>query len=318
MHPLAHQIPIVFITDENFVMQTCVAITSVLATKKPETEYAIYVVAADCRAEALDPLRHMQGVRLIEASLDAYKSIRQIAHIPIACLLKFAVCELVPEFDKLIYLDGDIIVREDLSSLYEVDLEDNYAAAVFPRMDPGDPRKKINAGVMLFNAAKMRHDGMHDKLMTYRRNLGDRGSMDQQAFNSMLGDQIKPLHVRYNCMPAQFKDDIERKGLDYLNQLLCTEYHSLEELVEDGCIIHYSTGFKPWKYSHVPCGDEWRYWYDRSPFAVHKLRCKGRLGQYGDILADEYRKGRIKAVLLRLVKAVWHRVTGKKPEFFWG
>ena len=59
----------------------------------------------------------------MRASLDQYRDIKQLAHISIACLLKFDICELIPSYEKLLYLDGDIIAKDDLTELYETDLE---------------------------------------------------------------------------------------------------------------------------------------------------------------------------------------------------
>ncbi len=35
----------------------------------------------------------------------------------------YDIYDLVPHYDKLLYLDGDIIVRDDLSCLYQIEFE---------------------------------------------------------------------------------------------------------------------------------------------------------------------------------------------------
>ena len=128
------RIPIVMISDDNFVMQTCVAITSLCKNKKSATMYEVFIVMAECSEESARTFRQMEkegcAITLVHASLEKYRDIKQLAHISIACLLKFDICELIPQYDKLLYLDGDIIVRGDLTELYDTELEDHYAAAV--------------------------------------------------------------------------------------------------------------------------------------------------------------------------------------------
>ena len=128
------RIPVVMISDDNFVMQTCVAITSLYKNKNADTVYEVFVVMAECSAFSEEIFQKMQKkdciITLVRASLEQYKDIKQMAHISIACLLKFDICELIPYYDKLLYLDGDIIIRKDLTELYNTELGDNYAAAV--------------------------------------------------------------------------------------------------------------------------------------------------------------------------------------------
>ena len=103
-----NRIPIVMISDDNFVMQTCVAITSLYLNKKQCTTYEIIVVMADCSETSAEMFRKMEReslvITLVHASLAQYRDIKQLAHISIACLLKFDICELIPQYDKLLYL----------------------------------------------------------------------------------------------------------------------------------------------------------------------------------------------------------------------
>ena len=71
-----------------------------------------YVVTADCAETAKRKFKRLEKkdmrVNIVEASLEEYRDIKQLAHIPIACLLKFNICDLVSSYEKIIYLDGDI------------------------------------------------------------------------------------------------------------------------------------------------------------------------------------------------------------------
>lgn len=179
------KIPVVLISDDNFIMPTCVAITSLIVNKAPETEYEIYIIMAECSDESYAKIQELNdlgtSVNLIRASLDEYRDIKQLAHISIACLLKFDVSELVPDYDKLLYLDGDIIVRGDLSELYNVELGDSYAAGVKELANITEETGNVNAGIMVFNAKRIRDEKLNIKMREIRRSLGDRSSMDQQT-----------------------------------------------------------------------------------------------------------------------------------------
>lgn len=277
------RIPIVMISDDNFVMQTSVAITSIYLNKKPETIYEIIIVMAECSELSAEVLRKMQQrdciITLLAASLEQYRDIQQLAHISIACLLKFDICELIPQYDKLLYLDGDIIVRQDLSNLYETELGDNYAAAVKELYCIKQDDGCVNAGIMLFNARKMRDDGMRDILVTKRRSLGNRSSMDQQTYNLVIKDSIYYLTICYNCVPGRLIGDGKLMyKIEELNKLYGTTYKKPKQIVEQAAILHFATGNKPWKYTFAPCAKEWYEYYLKSPFGHQPFKRYGRWG----------------------------------------
>lgn len=298
-------IPVVFISDENFIMQTHIAMKSLIMNKNPDTEYDIFVVMAECseaKKKELSVLASDQiHVNFVEASLEEFRDIKQLAHIPIACLLKFKICDLVKDYDKLIYLDGDIIVRGDLTKLYEIDLGDAYAAAVPSLETIYLDERRINAGVMLFNAKKMRENTMSQKLISYRKGLGDRGSMDQQTFNLVMGDEITILPCEYNCIPHKIigpEKNIFK--IEDLNNLYGTNYTSSKDMVKDAIIIHYATGGKPWKYTYIPCGEEWYAYYKKSIYSGTKLKRDNKL--------QAHMKGFVRVLKNKGIKGILGRI----------
>lgn len=302
-------IPIVMISDDNFVMQTCVAITSLYKNKDAETEYDIHVVMAECSQNSEETFRNMNRekcrVHLLKASLEQYRDIKQMAHISIACLLKFDVCELLPQYDKIIYLDGDIIVRKDLSELYGTELGNNYAAAVKELYCMKKDDGCINAGIMLFNAKKMREDGMRDILVAKRKSLGDRGSMDQQTYNMIIKGSIEYLPIKYNCVPGRLTGDVKMEyTIDELNHLYGTGYKNAKDAIADAVIVHFATGNKPWKYTFAPCAKEWYQYYLESPFGAQPFKRYGRWGYRFHNMSELLRKEGISGVMKYLLQKV--------------
>ena len=309
------QIPIVMISDDNFVMQTCVAITSLCKNKKSITMYEVFIVMAECSEESAKIFRQMERedctITLVHASLEKYRDIKQLAHISIACLLKFDICELIPQYDKLLYLDGDVVVRNDLTELYDTELGDNFAAAVKELYCMEKDDGCINAGIMLFNAKKMRSDGMRETLVATRKSLGDRGSMDQQTYNMVIKGQIHYLSIEYNCIPGRLMGDAK---LDYtmeqLNLLYGTQYRNVKQLIQNAVIIHFATGNKPWKYTFAPCAKEWYDYYLLSPYGNKPFKRYSRWGYRLHNMKELFTKKGI----VEVVKHVLNRISPKKKK----
>lgn len=123
-------IPVTMITDENYVMCTGVTIYSMYLNKKPETEYDIYIIMAECSEESERQIRLCENenihITIIRKSLEEYRDIHQLQHISTAALLKFTLPDIIEKYDKFLYLDGDIYVRGDLEDLYTGDLGPNF------------------------------------------------------------------------------------------------------------------------------------------------------------------------------------------------
>lgn len=120
--------------------------------------------------------------------------------------------ELVPDVDRLISLDSDLLVLDDLAPLWRTELGDNLLAAVanVPQWDhvgrpeaiglpPG--REYFNAGVLLLDLAGMRTEGTTAGLRSLVLANAERlGWRDQDAWNLALSGRRLALHPRWNVM----------------------------------------------------------------------------------------------------------------------
>ena len=120
--------------------------------------------------------------------------------------------ELLPEVDRLVYLDSDVMVLESLLPLARTDLRGNLIGAVTNvyRHDHLDrlatlgfdrPDRYFNAGVLLMDLDGMRRAGTSDALLNYgRENSAAIEWRDQDTLNVVLSDRRLPLHPRWNVM----------------------------------------------------------------------------------------------------------------------
>lgn len=308
------KIPVAFISDDNFIMPTCVAITSLIMNKKPDTVYDIIIIMAECAEESEKRILMLAElgcpVRLIKASLEKYSEIKQLAHISRACLLKFDLCDLIPEYDKIIYLDGDIIVRGDLSEFYNVDLQGNYIAAVKELDCILNSRANINAGILLFNASRIREEQLGEVFLKTRLSLGDRRSMDQQTFNLVMGKEYRYLPIKYNCIMGKLTGQQKEPAftVEKINALYKTEYQSVDEVINDAIIIHFATSDKPWLYTFNPGAKEWYGYYMQSPYKDVPFALRGKWSYRANKMKEAWEKDGF--------KGVWGRIEDKIKRVF--
>lgn len=112
-------------------------------------------------------------------------------------LMKVALTKLFLDLDKILMLDIDTIVNENISHIWNIDLTDYYFAAV---KEPHKSSKKFlytNAGVMLINLSKIREDSIDDD-MIYALNHLYFEFKEQDCFNNFCQNYIYELPADYN------------------------------------------------------------------------------------------------------------------------
>jgi lipopolysaccharide biosynthesis glycosyltransferase len=171
--------------------------------------------------------------------------------------------ELLPELDRILYLDADLLVLDSLAPLWELDLTGNWVAAVTnvfqrnhvhrpARLGLAGPEVYFNAGVLLMNLAELRRDGCSEAVRSYGVESASRLEWrDQDALNVVLGSRRLPLHPRWNCMNSVllFPQSVDVFGAD-----------AVREAREDPAIRHFEgpSVNKPW---HLLCEREPRELY---------------------------------------------------------
>lgn len=312
-------IPIAMITDENFIMPTCVTILSLQHNMNADSCYEVNVLMAECSDKSEEQITSLTiencPVKVMRVSLNKYCGIKQLAHISRACLLKFDICDLLYQYNKILYLDGDIIVRGDLHELFDIDLGNTYAAGVQELESIIENKKNVNAGVLVFNAKKIRDEGLREKLIETRIALGDRNSMDQQTFNIVTNKNYTYIPIKYNCVPARLigKERTKDYTIERVNALYGCHYQSNAQLVNDALVIHYATTFKPWDYTFGPCVKEWFSYYQESPCKLTSIKRRGRWGYRMFKMRKAWQQDGLKGCLNRLDNH-FRRKFGKKNK----
>ena len=208
-------IPICTITDENLTFTVPALFISIMETAKQSTFCKFYCfitknVSQKDREKiiAVQEMYKNCTVELIDMGEKYLDSINRHATVTNACLYKFAIAPVLTQYDKILYLDTDIIVNEDLYEIYSTDLKDNYLAGVFNiyyyfykkylarLLNIPDLNSYINAGVMLMNTKLIRQNNLTKIL---EENIGKfQGSVDQHIFNKVCYGKILNIAPKYN------------------------------------------------------------------------------------------------------------------------
>ena len=139
------------------------------------------------------------------------------------CLMRTAFPQMFPQYDKILSLDIDVVINDNVSDLWDINLDDYYFSGVEEpaRIKNGPDDYYANFGVIMMNLKKLRDDGLAQKLVD-AVNTEHFGCPEQDAFNKYCKGHIHHLSNDYNVTPyshitgeAEHERIIHYAGLRY-------------------------------------------------------------------------------------------------------
>lgn len=191
------------------------------------------------------------GLKLLEIDASLLKDCPTNKKLHYANVMTFArllLPSMLPNLDKIIYLDCDLVVHNDLKELWDIDVND-VAVAMAPDRWYNDKKtlgrlnilngEYLNAGVIVMNLDYWRKHDIQNKTLMFIAEKGEQLTfLDQDALNVVLQNERKQLPVKFNLTPFQFY-----KKLLYLPAEIQVEVIKART---DVVIFHYMGHIKPW------------------------------------------------------------------------
>ena len=239
---------IVACTDKYFVMPTGVMMKSVCSNNK-ESSINFHIVCDESIKEK--DKEDLESVIKDSNSNIFFYSVNGIefddmpaldnASVTKAAYYRLELAELLPEsINKVLYLDGDIIVRKNLDDLWNMNISE-YALAAVPdnNMDLDLRSGYFNSGVMLVNLKYWREHNLREDYYRFIQDHPDQIKLwDQDVLNNVLKDQKLLLPVKYNLACGWLWKKSGTNLEDFKDQI--------DDATNDPVIIHYTIPNKPW------------------------------------------------------------------------
>lgn len=273
-------VPIAFAFDNNLILPACVCISSLLINADSSTFYDVFILHSskiELNKTLLDKITVYFNNCKIRYRLvdDTFDSSFEIRGITTPAYYRLLIPELIPEYEKIIYSDVDVIFRSDLYRLYsETIMDDFYIAGVnslsflIPEYDSYykklgvDSRNIIYSGNLIINSKKILSDGLISKFKLYS-NVNFK-FQDMDILNIVCKGKIKYLSPEF-CLTTYISEwYISKKNI--LKNFWSDK--DINKAISNG-IVHYN-GQKPWKGLCVNFDIWWEY-YRKSPFFDEKF-----------------------------------------------
>ena len=273
-------IPIAFAFDNNLVMPACVCLSSLMMNAKPDTFYDIFILHSEkenLRKEELNQLpKNYPNCRIQYRTVgDVFDQAFEIRGITTPAYYRLLIPELIPEYDKIIYSDVDVIFRDDLSAIFHnTDLSNCYLGGVDSRSDLQPHLCEyynklgitaegiIYSGNLIINSKMLKEDGIVARFKELAKNNYIYQDMD--VMNLVCRGKINYMPMEF-CLTTYLNDyAVHNKSV----LLPHWDDAQIDNAMTRG-IVHYN-GQKPWK-GFCPNFDIWWEYYRKSPYFDEKF-----------------------------------------------
>lgn len=256
-----NKINIVFASDNNYAQHTAVAMASVLVNTKVPQKIQFYLIDDEIQPENKEKITktvqnlggNIEFIKIKNSRLeDCYVS----GELSRASYFRLDIANILDEsIEKIIYLDCDLLVYDDIEKMWQLDMGGKPVAATCDLgiMASARVRKQknkfiglpfdapyFNAGVLIMDLKKWR-DGNYAEAIIALATQNKYPNHDQDALNKFFMNNWQEIPLRWDVIPPVFnlflkilnKPDLRKKAI---------------EAKLNPAIFHYAGGYKPWEY----------------------------------------------------------------------
>ena len=244
-------IPIFFAVDNDYVPFLAVALQSMIENSSKKNTYVIKVLYTDITKENQAIIKKYEQENFSIEFVDLNYYIEEIKeklytrdYYSKTTYFRLFIPELYPQYDKVLYLDSDIVILDDIANLYNIDIGDNLIAAapddvittieVFQNyvekvVGVNSSDRYFNAGILVMNLDELRKFNFQEKFLYSLSMIRFSVAQDQDYLNRLCKGRVYLLDNVWDRMPIG-GDVIPRDELK---------------------IIHYNLAFKPWHFEDI-------------------------------------------------------------------
>ena len=287
-----NNIPITLAANDFYVPYLATTITSIVKNASNGNNYDIIVMqrnfSDDSKRRLLNIISGKKNCSLrfidISAYSDRFNKLFTHMHFTIETWFRLVMPEMLSAYDKVIYLDSDLVVDTDIADLYKTELSDNLLAAtkdadtagLYNGYDPDrkeymdnilkikNPYEYFQAGVIVFNLKQFRKDFDVSETLKYAASY-EWKLLDQDVLNYLAQDKVKFIDMSWNVMTdwagVRVKDIISRAPKELNDAYM--------EARKAPKIIHYAGGDKPWQKPDMDLSEYfWKYAKDSGYYEI--------------------------------------------------
>ena len=276
---MSEKINVVFASDDNYAQHIAVVITSIMA--KTKEQICFFVINDNISENKIKKLEKTAAtfnaeINFVSVPEEKFSNVYLSGHVSKAAYFRLALADILPvNIEKVIYLDVDLIVFDDIKKLWQCNLQQLPLAAVEDYGIMASNRlckqkqqviglpfgeKYFNSGVLVINLKEWRKREYSKQILDII-NSNQFPHHDQDALNKLFMHNWQALDLRWNIIPPVFNL--------FPKVLLNSKFRSAAiEAKKNPGIIHYAGRYKPWEFTlHNGFNDKYYEYLQQTAFS---------------------------------------------------
>lgn len=248
-------IPVIFAVNDNYIPCLSVAIASLIYHSSYNYLYNLYIFYNKISKESLEIIKSMETENVKIYPLNVSKYVGEIiehayvsGHASAETYFRILIPKLLNEFPKVVYLDGDIILNQDIVNLYNINI-DNYLIAAAEETITTNMRKCMpeyidefyNAGILLINVENFIKFNIYDAFMELVKGDVKYSCWDQPILNIVCYKKVLPLEMTWNFQWQYYAKSSYKKSDNIVFKKYAMHF-------ANPAIVHYNSDLKPWNH----------------------------------------------------------------------
>lgn len=267
---------VAYSTDENYVYPTIVSITSLMKNKNADTFCKFTVLTSDNVTEKSKEQIKTVCNEYPDCTINIVDMGQQFSNSDEkfwskAMYYRLNLPQILKDEKKCVYLDGDTMVRKDISDMFDINMDNYYIAGVrdfnviinkdskyYQELGIPNLNSYVCSGMLIMNLEKIRNDNLNDTLDKIIAENDKKKSLrfpDQDALNIACYGHILALPFKYGALAHT---DFEKSYSANEYAQWASNKNDWDEGRTDPHVIHF-TGDKPWSKIYSNSCKEW--WY---------------------------------------------------------
>jgi lipopolysaccharide biosynthesis glycosyltransferase len=250
------KIPVLFCTDAIYFQHMGAAIASLLNSNSLHN-FEIFVCSEQRDQAAEEKLLATVSrfgnatLTFIQFSLGRCREYLCLSqYFTAAAYIRLFLTEFLdPSIRRILYLDGDLIVRKDIQELWETDLKGAFVGVVpEPRSIPEGSEPSVypyfNSGVMVVDVDRWRKENVLPPFLEHvKNNPGRLPHHDQDVLNHVFAGKVRLMDYRWNFQSRWASMEPESFAMNS---------ETFRRVRRSPYIVHFATKYKPWIYEYEP------------------------------------------------------------------
>ena len=300
--------------NDDYMLPALVSIYSLFNSNKEENIHVYILESNICEANKnkilkLTSIFDHKTIEFVKVDRDLLKKFpltERRKEIPYETYYKIFLAEKLTNIDKIIYIDSDVLVVDEIRSLWDTDVEEMYCAGVFDGFiefdDSGhkesvlkmtENAQYINWGLAVMNLKKIREERKTEEAINLAEKYETLKYVDQDILNQVFQGGIKYIDMMYNFAGWNMRTYPDR--------------------INTAKILHFTGRKKPWhvnNYEHPYFNIYQEYIFKIEAFEISNFY---NLQNYiNKFIEDNYKIQQLESELKKLKPSFWSYIKSLK------